>query len=358
MLLYETLANSILLVSTLISILFNITMIIIHVKQPLLREEFFDVVFHQIILELLINISIFFQNFFYLIFDDKIGKWFMVFPIIFNFAYEAIIVYNIRIIIFLFTFNKEDLIDYDKDTDFSKNSELSKPKSVSIVGISLNNFHYISFGIATIHTILYICNLVIFQKDIEIQSENWAWYYYYLSGKNEYWQFFFFICHITFFILSFIYFIKSCNKDKISNHIYLKSYSCYCLFSSLISLFIPISLLVFIIINADENKNDVKDGFLITLLIGFLFFLLATTIFRLKNYYVNFILSQGGKGILNWLKNIFGILFCKMQMEEVSFVDLNSAFIYQALSSSNDLIIEGINNSELVQSSQKEETND
>ena len=47
-----------------------------------------------------------------------------------------------------------------------------------------------------------------------------------------------------------------------------------------------------------------------------------------------------------------------MQMEEVNFVDLNSAFIYQALSSSNDLIIEGINNSELVQSIQKEVTDE
>ena len=354
---YEKIANGILMATTFISTLININIIIMHIKQSLLKDGFFNVVFYQIITEFLINMSIFFHNLFYLIYEGTyVGKWFIIFPILFNFAYEANIVYNIRIIFFLMTYNKdkEEMVNYEKDNDVSILSDLSKQKSLSFIGISFKSFHFLAFGIATIYIILYICNLLFFQDDITIQEEGWAWYYYFFCGKNKYWQFFFFTFHIIFFIISVIYFFKSCDKNKISNHIFLKSYSLYCLFSSLISLFVPVSLLVFIIINSDEKHTKVKDGFLITLLIGFLLFLIVTSIFRLKNYYVNYILTQDGKGFLNWLKNFFGILFCVKTMKELNFVDLNSTFIYHALSSNNDLIIEGVPDSELIASSQTE----
>ena len=197
---YEKIANGILMATTFISTLININIIIMHIKQSLLKDGFFNVVFYQIITEFLINISIFFHNLFYLIYEGTyVGKWFIIFPILFNFAYE----------------------------DVSRLSDLSKQKSLSFIGISFKSFHFLAFGIATIYIILYICNLLFFQDDITIQEEGWAWYYYFFCGKNEYWQFFFFTFHIIFFIISVIYFFKSCDKNKISNHIFLKSYIAY-----------------------------------------------------------------------------------------------------------------------------------
>ena len=67
---YEKIANGILMATTFISTLININIIIMHIKQSLLKDGFFNVVFYQIITEFLINMSIFFHNLFYLIMKE------------------------------------------------------------------------------------------------------------------------------------------------------------------------------------------------------------------------------------------------------------------------------------------------
>ena len=55
-------ANSITTVTSFISILINLSIIRMHIKQPLLKNGFFNVVFGQIITELIINFSLFILN--------------------------------------------------------------------------------------------------------------------------------------------------------------------------------------------------------------------------------------------------------------------------------------------------------
>jgi len=356
---YDRIANALLLISTLFSMLFNITIIIIHIKQPLLKNGFFNVVFGQVITEFLINISIFFLNLIYVISGDKMaGKWIMIFPILFNFCYEAYIIYNIKIIIFLMTYNKDkdDLINYALDTEISRDSNLSHQGSISFVDVSFKSFHILSYSIATIYIILYIVNLLVFQNNPKVQEPNWMWYYYFICGNKYFWRIFFFTFHIIFFVISVIYLFKSCDKNKISKHIYLKSYALYCVFASFITIVFPIVLLVFIFVydNNSDTSRQLRKDYLIIILLAFFVFLLSTTIFRLRNYYVDYVLSQDGKGCINWLCSALKILFRCKKMHELNFVDLHSSFIYHALSSANDLVIEDVPDNIFSYNTQKE----
>lgn len=338
--------NSVLIAETIFSSLINITLIKIHMKQPLLKDGFFHVVFGQIIIELLINISMFLLNLIYLVtYDDEHkngpGKWFIIIPAIFNYSYVAYIIYNIQIIHFLMHYNKdkEELINYAmKDNGRMESDDMSKRSSIYVVSPTFNNFHILSCIISVIHTILFLVNLLVFQH-VEVQSKEWNWYYYIIHGQDYFYRIFFFIPHFVFFIISSIYFIKSLDKNKISNHIYLQSYSNYCFFSSFISLFFP-GILLFFWLGADNKNNNLNQYYLIIPISGFFAFLLATTIFRLRNYYVAYLLTENGKGWKKGFKNIFGILFCGKKMIELNFVDLNSVFIYHSLANYNDFILD------------------
>ena len=334
------LVNSLTIVTTLVAILINSSIIKMHRNQPLLKEGFFVVVQVQIITELIINISLFFLNIFYLIYADDGPAILVIFPIIFNFGYIANISYNIRIIYFLLTFNKDgdDLIQYRVSTDAKKDGEgdFSRQESILIVQPSFKNFHYFSFGIAFIHTVLYTLNILVFQN-VEVQTEHWQWYLYFINGKEHWTRIFFFIPHLVFFIISSIYLFKSYKLDKISSHIYLRSFSLYAFVNSIISLLFLTLFLIFWL----GYGNDVKaldPNYLVILILGFFGFLLASSIYRLKSYYVNYIANQEGKNCCSSMCNSFKILFGRKKMGLINFVDFNSLFIVHALSSSNDFL--------------------
>ena len=338
MILYQV-ANVISIFTSLIAILINLTIIRIHAKQPLLMRGFFHVVFGQVITELIVNISLLILNFIYVIMTESAAKFIVIFPVLFNLGYIANITYNIRILIFLMTYNtnREDLINYGMNNK-SENDNITHQTSLAFVSISFKNFHIISIVVSIIHTALYILNLV-FQGS-EIQGNEWYWFFYFIYGGKHWWRILFFIPHFIYFILSFIYLIQSCNKNKISNHIYLRSFSLYNFFSSLMSLFFPIVLLIFWL-GFNDGKDDNKPfkyEYLVILLFAFFGFLLASSIYRLECYYVHYILTQEGKKCLHRWGYALKILFCVQKMEPLNFVDLNSSFIYHALSSANDFL--------------------
>lgn len=334
------LANVITIFTSLIAALINLAIIRMHLKQTLLMDGFFHVVFGLLITELVVNVSLIILNFIYVIMTENAGKFIVTFPIIFNLGYIANITYNIRTLIFLMTYNtnREDSINYGMNNNNSQNDNITHQTSLSFATISFKNFHIISIVVSIIHTVLYIINIFLFQG-IEIQGPEWYWYYYFMYGGRHWWRIFFFIPHLMYFILSFIYLIKSCNKNKISNYIYLRSFSLYNFFSSFISL---IFLLVFLIhwIGFNYGQKGFDDRYLVILLFAFFGFLLASSIYRLKCYYVNYILTEDGKNCMNRWGNAIKILFCAKQMEPLNFVDLNSSFIYHALSSANDFLFD------------------
>lgn len=338
MILYQ-ISNVISIFTCLIAILINLTIIRIHAKQPLLMSGFFHVVFGQVITELIVNISLLLVNFVYVIKEDKAEKFIAAFPAFFNLGYIANITYNIRILIFLMTYNtnREELINYENKNN-SDNDNLTHQNSLAFVGLSFKNFHIIAILVSIIHTALYIVNLM--YQAMELQSDNWFWFYYFIYGAEYWYRILFFIPHFMYFILSFIYLIQSCNKNKISNHIYLRSFSLYNFFSSFISLFFPIVLLIHWLgfKEGKDPNNPFRGEYLVILLFAFLGFLLASSIYRLECYYVHYILTREGKNCLHRWGYALKILFCVQKMERLNFVDLNSSFIYHALSSANDFL--------------------
>lgn len=332
--------NVVTIITSIIAILINSSIIKMHRRQPLLKEGFFIVVKFQIITELIVNISLFFLNIFYLIYGDKGPEFLVIFPICFNFGYIANVSYSIRIIYFLLTFNKDgdDLIQYRVSVNGKKDGEgdISRQESILIVQPSFKNFHFFSFGISFIHTVLYTLNILVFQS-IKIQTNNWQWYLYFINGTEHWTRIFFFIPHLVFFIISAIYLFKSYKLDKISSHIYLRSFSLYAFFNAIISLLFLTLFLIFWL-GYDNNVKDLNPNYLAILVIGFFGFLLASSIYRLKSYYVNYIANQEGKNCCSSMCNSFGILFGRKNMEKINFVDFNSLFIVHALSSSNDFL--------------------
>ncbi len=332
--------NCITIITTIFAILINASIIKMHIKQPLLKGGFFIVVKYQIITELIINISLFIINIFYIIYGDNGPEFIAIFPVCFNFGYIANIVYNIRILYFLLTFNKDrdDLIKYTVSTNKNNDGEgnFSRQESILIVPFSFNNFHIISFSFSLLHTILYSLNIFIFQP-VKVQTKQWQWYLYFINGMEHWTRIFFFIPHFIFFGISVVYFFKSYKLDKISSHIYLRSFSLYALFNAIISLFFPILFFIFWI-GYDNSVDDLNPNYLIILILGFFGFLLASSIYRLRSYYVNYISNQDGKNCCTSMFNSFKILCGCKNMEIINFVDFNSLFIVHALSSANDFL--------------------
>ena len=335
--------NFILIFFILVSFLINLMIILIHSKQKALRKGFFMIIFVQIIMESIINLSILIMNIIYIC-DFNRNEWFLIFPALFNFAYIANILYNIIIMIYLMRSNKEtddELINYDSKDDHNfndGNSSASRKSSVNFISHSFNSFHIICFLLSVIHTTLYLFKLL--EEDIE--GNNWEWYFYFMNGSyedckgcsNKNLQFIFFIFHFIFFILSFIYLVLSCNKEKISEHILLKRFSLYCIYSAIISLTIPISLLIY-----TKEGKDIENIYFIIML-SFILYLLVTWIFRVKCYYIQFILEKNGKSFWKKCVSGFRIIFCCAKIPSPNFVDLNSSYIYHSLANFDDFMQE------------------
>ena len=326
--------NIILIVFFSFSLLINFMIILIHSKQKSLRRGFFIIIFVQIIMEAIITFSLLLMNIIYLS-DIETGKWFAIFPIIFNFGYITNILYNIRIMFYLMTLDKrkDESVNYDLKEDTPGDDNMSRQSTVGFTPHSFKSFHFCCILLSIIHTILYSFKL--FNDEIEVENyEQWNWFYYFMNGSSGKMRLFFFIFNYIFFIVSIPYLFLSLNKEKISEHILLKRFSIYCLFSSLISLLFPTSVILDLIYQKDLPK------IYFVLMLAFVFYLIITWIFRVNCYYVQYILEGNGSGFFK--KCVFGfkILFCCQSIPSPNFLDLNSTFIYHSLANLNDFIQE------------------
>lgn len=312
------------------SFLINLMIVIIHLKQKSIRRGFFTVIFAQIIMETIIGLSLLIMNIIYFT-EVKTGFWFIIFPILFNFGNIADILYNTRIMIYLMTLNKrnEESIDYDSNED---DDDLSRQKTVNFIPYSFKSFHIFCFLISTIHTILYAFNLM--HDEYEIESDKWKWFYYFMSGSDGVHRFAFFAAHYIYFIISIPYLICSLNKEKISDHILLKRFSLYCLFSSFVSLLFPSAVLF------DCVFGETEENFFFIIMFAFVIYLSITWFFRVNCYYVQYILEQNGKGFCRKCIMGFNIIFRCKEIPSPNFIDLNSSYVYHSLSNLNDFMQE------------------
>jgi hypothetical protein len=187
-------ANAILIIFLFFSFLINLMIILIHSKQSALRKGFFVVIFVQIIMEAIINLSLLIMNIIYLS-QIETDIWFIIFPTLFNFAQVTNILYNSRIMIYLMTLNKkqDELVNYDlKDINtFDKDSNISHQSTIGFMPHSFKSFHICCFLLSIIHTVLYVLNLT--EDEVEIEHEkDWKWFYYFMNGSDGKRRFFFF----------------------------------------------------------------------------------------------------------------------------------------------------------------------
>ena len=327
----ETIINIIFLFFATIFILINITICLIHIKQPTLRIGFFKVVFSQVILELLLNIVILIISILSLIGIDK-GIWFILFPLLFNFSYIGVIAYNITNLGYLMSnkVKEEELQQYDMQNENN---------SISFKKISFKKIHVLSIIVASSHTLLYAISLILSKLYNDSNKNNLnffesKWIFYFYDRNTVLYILPIFGFNLLFFILSIPYLIKS-YQNKITNYIFLKRYSIYCIFSGVISLIFPIS----ITLSHFFPKN--KPHIIVLLYantILFLIYLIITSVFRLGCYYVQFILSKAGDTFMK--KFCFGlrILFKCQEIPNLNFIDYNSTFVFHSLASNSDFI--------------------
>lgn len=327
--------NGILIAFLSFSFLINLMIILIHSKQKSLRRGFFTIIFAQICLESIISLSLLIMNIIYLSDIDK-DRWFIIFPILFNFSHVADILYNIRIMYYLMTLNqqKDEQIDYNiKDELNEKDDDLARQTTIGLKSHSFKSFHFFAILFSVIHTIFYVFNLIGDDKEIEKEHE-WKWFYYFMSGSDKAYRLAFYFPHYFFLAFSIPYLILSLNKERISDHILLKRFSLYCIFSSIISLLFPAAVIVDCFIG-----EEIEEIYYI-LMLAFIIYLSVTLFFRVNCYYIQYILEENGKGFCNKCANGFRILFCCKSIPSPNFIDLNSSFIYHSLANFNDFLQE------------------
>ena len=333
--------NAILVIFLLFSFLINFLIILIHSKENSLRKGFFVVIFIQIIMEAIINLSLLIMNIIYLC-QIKTDTWFIIFPILFNFSQVTNILYNIRIMLYLMTLNRkeDEFVNYDlkEENNFDRDSKLSHQSTIGFIPHSFKSFHYCCFCLSIIHTILYIINLI--NDQIKIEDDKWKWFYYFMNGSDGLKRLVFFAFHIIFFLFSIIYLILSCNKLKISDHILLRRFSLYCVFSSIICLLFPSAMLI------DQIYGETKEDIFFIIMFAFIFYLLVTWYFRLNCYYIQYILEEKGKGFCKKFISGLKILFCCKSIPPPNFIDLNSSFVYHSLATFDDFLEESCNTEE------------
>ena len=343
----ENISDYVLCFFLFISFLINFMIILIHKRQPFLRQGFFIIVFVQIILEAIINLTSLIMKIIYMT-DAKRGVWFALFPILFNFCYMTNVIYNIRIIIFLKNYdkNRDETINYDA-RDTNSNNSLSHQGSISFNQQSFKYIHVCSFTISVFYILFYIIHIFNI-NDITIEDEiKWRWFFYYLVDENgRYWMLLFFIPNFIYFFESIYYFCLSMNKGKVTNNILLKNFSLYCVFSSIVSLLFPITRIINIITITEEQEQYV---FHYVILCGFLVYIFATCCYRVRCYYVKYILESKGKGFLKRCAFGFRILFLCQKIQVPNFIDLNSSFILHSLANFNDFLREdNVDSDELI----------
>ena len=327
--------NLTLIIALSFSLLINIMIILIHSKQKSLRKGFFIIIFVQIIMEAIINFSLLLMNIIYL-FDIERDEWFVVFPLLFNFGYVTNILYNIRIMYYLMTLDKrkDESVNYDlKDDMDNENDKFSRHSTVELISHSFKSFHFCCISFSIIHTILYA--LILIEDKIDIEDKGWRWFYYFMNGSKGIWRLSFFIFHFIFFIISLPYLFQSLNKEKISDHILLKRFSIYCIFSSIISLLFPTAVIIH-----ECNILKGNEQIFFSLMFVFILYILITWIFRVNCYYIQYILEEKGKGFCRKCISGFRILFCCESIPSPNFIDLNSSFVYHSLANLNDFIQE------------------
>ena len=312
------------LLNCIILFMINLTFCFIHIREPLLRSNFFIVVFFQIIIEKIICFFLIILNLIILISKEN-QKWHLFFDLILNLSINTDVFYNIIILIYL-TFKSCKKIE-DKEEE-ETNDRLIR-NSISFENQSFKFIHITSLILGIIHTTIFV--LIIDTDDYTIQS--WEkWYYFFYPIKPELETIFIFIPFWILFIMCFPYMFISLKKVKNVNYIHLKHYCINCLLNGFFCSSIPIIKLV------TKNINNSDFPTLISSSAFFLLYLNNICMFRYNCIYLDNILSRGGRKFICKIKLFFKLMFFITEVPKPNVIDYNNSFIYHSLAYESDFL--------------------
>ena len=331
---YMIIIGIIYLINCLFLLLVNFTICTIHIRQPIMRENFFKVVFCQLILETLIDLFLIILILTIIISGDN-KKWYLIFHIILNYCINTDVIYNIIILIYL-TFKKEEEKKDNEDPDRDEN--INARSSISLAKHSFKFIHIPSLVLGAVHTIIFF--LLSDDGEYNLYSLD-KWYYFFYPLKAEIRTVFIFIPYLLFLIISFPYLFISMNRLKVTNYIHLKHYCINCIMGSIFGLIIPIAKVCIL------NVKNTETPLLFFSSAFFLLYLNCLWFFRYNCYYVEHILSNNGNNenngnngneFLNKIKYFISLMFFRVEVPKPNFIDFNNPFIYHSLAYETDFI--------------------
>ena len=312
--------------------LINFTIFSIHIREPLLRSNFFKVVFYQLFLETLIDVLLIILSISIMI-TSKIKEWNHILFMILNFCINTDILYNIVILIYL-TFRK---VEEDKKIDDDEREEnINARASISFARHSFKCIHFFSIMLGIAHTVIFG---YIKEERNNIRIDYiMNWFYFFYPVKADVAHSFIFLPHLIYFIVSFPYLCISLKRLAITNNIHLKHYCINCIIGAVLGLIMPI-------VKISTSTVDRIDIYLF--LFSSAFFLLyidAMCFFRYNCYYIEHILSYDGNEFFKKIKFFINIMFYRVEVPRPNFIDYNNPFIYHSLAYESDLL--GNNNNQ------------
>ena len=307
--------------------LINFTICSIHIRQPIMRTNFFKVVFIQLLLETLIDLFLIILNLTIIISgDNKI--WYLLFHIILNFCINTDIIYNIIILIYL-TFKNDEEKKNEDDENIDKEENINVRSSISFAKHSFKFIHIISLILGLIHTTIFI--LIRDKREYNIGSLD-DWYYFFYPVETNLWNTFIFSPHLLLLITSIPYLFISMNRLKVTNYIHLKHYCINCIMGGIFGLIMPITKA------GTLNIKNTGTPLLFFSSAFFLLYLNCLCFFRYNCYYVEHILSNNGNEFLNKIKFFINIMFYRVEVPKPNFIDFNNPFIYHSLAYESDFL--------------------
>ena len=325
---YMIIIGIIYLLNCLFLFLINCTICTIHIREPLLRTNFFKVVFIQIIFETSINFILIILNLTILISHDN-EKWHIVFHTILNYCINSDIFYNIVTLIYL-TFKKEEEKDCNEEEENNEGeSNINVRSSISFAKHSFKFIHITSLILGALHTVIFI--LLRDTEEYKIQSLD-KWYYFFYPLRVKYKNVFIFIPYLIVLVVSFPYLFVSMNRLKLTNYIHLKHYCVNCIMSGIFGLIIPIAKVSII------NVKNTESPLLFFSSAFFLLYLNCLCFFRYNCYYIEHVLSSKGNEFLQKIIFFINLMFFREEVPKPNFIDFNNPFIYHSLAYESDFI--------------------
>ncbi len=312
--------------------LINFTIFSIHIREPLLRSNFFKVVFYQLFLETLIDVLLIILSISIMI-TSKIKEWNHILFMILNFCINTDILYNIVILIYL-TFRK---VEEDKKIDDDEREEnINARASISFARHSFKCIHFFSIMLGIAHTVIF----GFIKEDTNNVEIDYImhWFYFFYPVKADVAHIFIFIPYLIYLIVSIPYLCISLKRLAITNNIHLKHYCINCIIGALLGLIMPI---------AKVSTSDIKDIGIPLFFFSSAFFILyidAMCFFRYNCYYIEHILSNNGNEFFKKIKFFINIMFYRVEVPKPNFIDYNNPFIYHSLAYESDLL--GNNNNQ------------